>query len=109
MRSDCTLVGPVYGIKESLTSSGKSITTFKLKTWRKDGDKDKSTFWSIVTYNAAADVIAKYAEDGTILLVMGELDVFNKHGEEKIQVIAKSFSFMGKGKLLTKDELYSDS
>jgi single-stranded DNA-binding protein len=95
MVNSVTLIGPCYNMKEFQLNSGKKMIKFTLKTWMKLGETEKKTFHSITAYGGAAEVIAKYWEEGKKMCVQGRLDSYkDKNDVYKTDIVLEEFTFI---------------
>jgi single-stranded DNA-binding protein len=83
-------LGPINNIQKHETKTGKTMITFSIKTWKKDGP---SLFHSIVAYSGSADAILKYLQDGSVLYCDCDITKSFTAESEKYQFVLREFSF----------------
>jgi len=91
------LVGAAYNATTKETLGGKKFLKFDLRVWRPQKNKeDKISFFNIVAYAGAADVLGEYIHNGKVLyLDCTAYEYKDQAGISKVQFVVNEFTFLG--------------
>ncbi len=82
------------------TSGGKSVATFSVATTSGYGDKQKTEWHNVVTWEKTADAVGQYLSKGSLVFVVGRIQTrsWDKDGETKYrtEVVAEKVQFLDK-------------
>lgn len=93
------LVGAAYNVSPGETNNGKKFIKFALRVWRPQKNReDKVSFFNIVAYAGAAEVLVAHIRNGKILYLDCTADEYkDSNGGSKVQFIVNEFTFLGDG------------
>ena len=79
------------------TQGGDKCANFSVATTNKSGDKEYTEWHRCVVWKKAADIIEKYVQKGTLLLVVGELRTREWTGNDGVKKYTTELHVAGYG------------